>query len=57
VIASSNMGYRSFGLDHEISLMGTDPNFVADLQRISDEYRAACRELTAETQQVRPVVE
>jgi phosphatidylserine/phosphatidylglycerophosphate/cardiolipin synthase-like enzyme len=51
------MGYRSFGLDHEISLMGTDPNFVADLQRISDEYRAACRELTAETQQVRPVVE
>lgn len=47
VIGSSNMDYRSFGLDYEISLMGTDPSFVAELQRISDEYRAACRELTA----------
>jgi phosphatidylserine/phosphatidylglycerophosphate/cardiolipin synthase-like enzyme len=36
VIGSSNMDYRSFGLDYEISLMGTDPSFVADLQRISD---------------------
>ena len=39
VIGSSNMDYRSFGLDYEISLMGTDPGFVADLHRISDEYR------------------
>jgi cardiolipin synthase A/B len=28
VIGSSNMDYRSFGLDYEISLMGTDPSFV-----------------------------
>ena len=48
VIDSSNMDYRSFGLDYEISLMGTHPRFVADLQRIADEYRAASRELTAE---------
>ena len=48
VIGSSNMDYRSFGLDYEISLMGTHPRFVADLQRIADEYRAASRELTAE---------
>ena len=54
VIGSSNMDYRSFGLDYEISLMGTDPSFVADLQRISDEYRAVCRELTAEEWTRRP---
>ena len=54
VIGSSNMDYRSFGLDYEISLMGTDPGFVADLHRISDEYRATCRELTAEEWAHRP---
>ena len=54
VIGSSNMDYRSFGLDYEISLMGTDPSFVADLQQISDDYRAVCRELTAEEWKRRP---
>jgi cardiolipin synthase len=54
VIGSSNMDYRSFGLDYEISLMGTDPSFVADLQQISDEYRATCRQLTAEEWTRRP---
>ena len=54
VIGSSNMDYRSFGLDYEISLMGTDPSFVADLQQISDDYRAACRELTAQEWTRRP---
>ncbi|MFT4217926.1 MAG: phospholipase D-like domain-containing protein [Micropruina sp.] len=48
VIGSSNMDYRSFGLDYEISLLGTAPEFVADLQRIADGYRRVCRELTAE---------
>jgi cardiolipin synthase len=48
------MDYRSFGLDYEISLMGTDPSFVADLQRIADEYRAVSRELTAEEWTRRP---
>ena len=54
VIGSSNMDYRSFGLDYEISLMGTDPAFVADLRRISDEYRALCLELTAQEWAERP---
>lgn len=54
VIGSSNMDYRSFGLDYEISLMGTDPEFVADLQRVADEYRAVCHELTAQEWAGRP---
>ena len=54
VIGSSNMDYRSFGLDYEISLMGSDPGFVADLQRISDEYRVICRELTGDEWARRP---
>ena len=47
VIGSSNMDYRSFGLTYEVSLLGTAPEFVADLQRVADGYRAVCRELTA----------
>ncbi len=33
IIGSSNMDYRSFGLDYEITLMSTGKQFVADLQR------------------------
>ena len=32
IIGSSNMDYRSFGLDYEITLMSTGEQFVADLQ-------------------------
>jgi cardiolipin synthase len=46
IIGSSNMDYRSFGLDYEITLMSTGHQFVADLQAVPDEYRAVCRELT-----------
>jgi cardiolipin synthase len=46
VIGSSNMDYRSFGLDYEISLMGTSRKFVGDLQAVADEYRQVSRELT-----------
>jgi cardiolipin synthase A/B len=46
IIGSSNMDYRSFGLDYEITLMSTGAEFVADLQAVADEYRAVCRELT-----------
>ena len=36
---SSNMDYGSFKLDHEISLLGAGPKFVADLQTtIADGY-------------------
>jgi cardiolipin synthase len=46
IIGSSNMDYRSFGLDYEITLMSTGQQFVADLQGVADGYRAVCRELT-----------
>ncbi len=46
IIGSSNMDYRSFGLDYEITLMSTGQQFVADLHAVADEYRAVCRELT-----------
>ena len=46
IIGSSNMDYRSFGLDYEITLMSTGKQFVADLQEVADGYRAVCRELT-----------
>ena len=38
IIGSSNMDYRSFGLDYEITLMSTGKQFVADLQTVADEY-------------------
>jgi len=46
IIGSSNMDYRSFGLDYEITLMSTGKQFVADLHAVADEYRAVSRELT-----------
>jgi cardiolipin synthase len=46
IIGSSNMDYRSFGLDYEITLMSTGQQFVADLQAVADGYRAVCHELT-----------
>ena len=54
IIGSSNMDYRSFGLDYEISLLGTGPKFVADLQAVADEYRAVCHELTLSEWRARP---
>ncbi|MFT3971314.1 MAG: phospholipase D-like domain-containing protein [Micropruina sp.] len=54
VIGSSNMDYRSFGLDYEISLLGTAPEFVAELQGVADGYRDVCRELTAQEWAARP---
>jgi cardiolipin synthase len=46
IIGSSNMDYRSFGLDYEITLMSTGEQFVADLHAVADGYRAVSRELT-----------
>jgi cardiolipin synthase A/B len=54
IIGSSNMDYRSFGLDYEITLMSTGEEFVADLQGVADEYRAVCRELTLAEWRQRP---
>jgi cardiolipin synthase len=54
IIGSSNMDYRSFGLDYEITLMSTGKQFVADLQAVADEYRAVCIELTLADWRRRP---
>jgi cardiolipin synthase A/B len=54
VIGSSNMDFRSFGLDYEISLLGMGRQFVADLQVVADKYRAVCRELTLAEWAARP---
>jgi cardiolipin synthase A/B len=54
VIGSSNMDYRSFGLDYEITLISTGKEFVADLQAVADGYRAVCRELTLAEWRARP---
>ena len=54
IIGSSNMDYRSFGLDYEITLMSTGKQFVADLQEVADGYRAVCRELTLDEWRQRP---
>ena len=54
VIGSSNMDFRSFGLDYEISLLGMGREFVADLQVVADKYRAVCRELTLAEWAARP---
>jgi cardiolipin synthase A/B len=54
VIGSSNMDYRSFGLDYEITLMSTGREFVADLQAVAAGYRAVCHELTLAEWRARP---
>jgi cardiolipin synthase A/B len=54
IIGSSNMDYRSFGLDYEITLMSTGEQFIADLQEVGDGYRAVCRELTLAEWRQRP---
>ena len=54
IIGSSNMDYRSFGLDYEITLMSTGKQFVADLQTISDEYRTVSHEINLAEWRARP---
>ena len=54
VIGSSNMDYRSFGLDYEITLMATGKQFVDDLQTVADEYRQVSREINLAEWRARP---
>ena len=54
IIGSSNMDYRSFGLDYEITLMSTGQQFVADLHKVADGYRAVSRELNLTEWRQRP---
>lgn len=44
-IGSSNMDFRSFALDYEITLLGFGGNLVEDLRRNDDHYRELSREL------------
>jgi cardiolipin synthase A/B len=48
VIGSSNMDMRSFLLNMEVSLMVRGPEFVAEMRRVEDGYRALSKELTLE---------
>ena len=54
VIGSSNMDYRSFGLDYEISLMSTEPSLIAGLQTTSAEYRRISKPLVLDEWRARP---
>lgn len=45
-IGSSNMDYRSFALDYEITLLGFGGNLVDELRERAEEYRKASRELS-----------
>lgn len=56
VIGSSNMDIRSFNLDFEISMMGTDsPSFVAGMREVEDVYRSLSREMTLDEWNTRPL--
>ncbi|MEB2321257.1 MAG: phospholipase D-like domain-containing protein [Sorangiineae bacterium] len=48
VIGSSNLDYRSFALDYELTLLAFDGDLVASLQANDVAYRAASRLLTLE---------
>lgn len=53
-IGSSNMDYRSFALDYEITLLGFDGDLVESLHREAQKYREVSHELTLEEWQQRP---
>ncbi|GAB2540326.1 phospholipase D-like domain-containing protein [Brachybacterium huguangmaarense] len=48
VIGSSNLDYRSFALDYEITLLGFGGELVDMIDACEDRYRPLTRELTAE---------
>lgn len=56
VFGSSNMDMRSFYLDYEITLMGMGPEFVADLDRVSQHYRDLSFEIELDSWRRRPIV-
>ena len=45
VLGSSNMDMRSFGLNHEISLLACNGNVNRDLHKVLRTYRAMCTEM------------
>lgn len=55
VVGSSNMDQRSFSLNMEVSMVVHGRDFVAELDRVSDYYRANSRELTLEEWERQPL--
>ena len=55
VIGSSNMDYRSFALDYEITLMAFGGDLVDKLHVIDDGYRSVSRLLTLEEWRKQPL--
>ncbi|WOF22594.1 cardiolipin synthase [Microbacterium betulae] len=54
VIGSSNMDLRSFGLNFEVSLLVRGEEFVQQLRRVEDDYRARSKRLDLEEWVRRP---
>lgn len=54
VFGSSNLDMRSFGLDYEITLMGTGGTYITDLNDLLDHYRDRSTELTLDEWRTRP---
>ena len=55
IVGSSNMDMRSFGLNLEISMLVRGEEFVREMRRIEDSYRALSRELTLEEWEKQPL--
>ena len=54
LVGSANMDNRSFALDHEISLMVLDQNFVTQMHAVVADYHADSQELDLDTWLSRP---
>lgn len=57
IIGSSNMDFRSFALDYEISLLGFDEAIVPGLNRVIEGYRDTCHQLTSKAWAARPLLQ
>ncbi len=55
VVGSSNMDMRSFLLNMEVSLMVRGTQFVSEMRRVEDGYRAISRELTLDEWMKQPL--
>ncbi|WP_214467901.1 cardiolipin synthase [Microbacterium flavescens] len=55
IVGSSNMDMRSFGLNMEISMLVRGEEFVREMRRVEDGYRALSRELTLDEWEKQPL--
>ncbi|MBZ8176521.1 cardiolipin synthase [Corynebacterium poyangense] len=56
IIGSSNMDFRSFGLNYEISLMVPQGSMISELTELTDTYLGVSQELSLETWNRRSLV-